>query len=266
MKRSDLVLSVRGGLAATLIALAAAGVAAEAAAARFLVAPTPRDALAVSILFLPEDDAALDAPLADGRRRIVVTGTYTGAEEPPRPVGFAIRGGRVTNPYPGGPDGLLLVDARGTASLHDVSDVFHDGRRFNLRRDPEAHAAFLARAEAEGLSAIQTHLLIKDGALDLREVPGARRCRRRLLFETASGDIGVFDTVDPMTLYEAAVALRAAAAPRMALNLDMGSYDYCEWREAERVTPCGLLRRGDIGILTNVIAIEAPAAAAETAQ
>lgn len=221
---------------------------------RFLLPPTPSADLEVQVVFLPEGRDAIDAPLPDGAERLVITGTYTSAERP-EPVGFVLRRGRSTNSYAGGPDGLLLIDAAGRASIHDISRVAVGGGVFNLRDRAET-TPFLALAETAELTAVQTHLLINDGALDLRDVSGQPRFRRRLLFETDDGRIGVFDTgAQAMTLYEAAVALRDAINPRMALNLDMGTFDFCERRTSDGSELCGLLRREGIEKLTNLIVI-----------
>jgi len=58
-------------------------------------------------------------------------------------------------------------------------------------RDRAQRRAFVARAKQLGLSAIQSHLLITDGALDVRNVSGAPRFRRRILFSYADGSYGI---------------------------------------------------------------------------
>ena len=222
--------------------------------AGFLVPATPRADLDVRIVFLPERRDALETPPPEGAERLSITGTYTSAEQP-IPVGFVLRDGLATTRQPGGPDGLLLIDADGRASIHDISRVAWSGAVYNLR-DSGENAPFLEIAAAQRLTAIQTHLLINDGALDLRDIAGAPRFRRRLLFETQDGELGVYDTgARMMTLYDAAVALQEAAWPRMALNLDMGTFDFCERLSANGVERCGYLRRSGLDKLTNVITI-----------
>ena len=239
---------------ATALAAAASPLSAPAAEKGMLVPPTPKEQASARLIFLPQEQSALDAPLRDGEWRILVTGAYSSGDRF-APEGFVLHRGDARLARLQGWDGLLLIDGDGRASLHDVSDVRHDGRRWNLR-DREARRAFLEQARREGLSAVQSHLLINDGALDVKNAPGAPRFRRRLLFETRDGRIGVYDSSPRMmTLYEAAAALKEGVDPRFALNLDMGNYDFCETQSPEGSKLCGLLNRAGIGKLTNVLAI-----------
>lgn len=217
------------------------------------------------IAFLPENEALqnallddlLDAPTPSDGRRLIVTGAYSSGDRF-GPEGFVLSDGAPTHPWPQGWDGLLLVGADGAAGVHLVTAVELEGRRYNLR-DRADRGPFLARAEALGLSAIQSHLLIRDGALDLRPVEDAPSFRRRMLFQMADGRLGVYDTSPrPVTLYEGAAQLLDAIGPKMALNLDMGAYDFCERATPEGVERCGLLRRGQLDRLTNLIVLTTP--------
>ncbi|MCI4665598.1 MAG: hypothetical protein MRY74_12835 [Neomegalonema sp.] len=220
--------------------------------AKSILAIEPKAGVAETrLLFLPEDRARLDAPVAPGEIRITVTGAYTSAEAP-RPEGFTIRAGNPTRPWPQGWDGLLVIDAKGRASIHDVSQVKLGEKSFNLRAKPE-RKAFVDLATRGGFSVIQSHLLIREGVLDLKKVDGAPVARRRLLFQTTDGRIGIFDsTPKVMTLYEAARSLQEMTSPAMALNLDTGTYDFCEIRTVKKVRPCGLLGRSRVEALTNL--------------
>ncbi len=223
-----------------------------------LLTPTARDAISAEILFLPEDTAGLDAAPSDDSQRLTITGAYSSGDRF-APEGFVIRNGDATHPWPQGWDGLLLIDGEGRLSLHDVSSVRVDNQVFNLRKK-NRREPFLDLAAQQGFTAVQSHLLINEGALDLEPVEGARKFRRRLLFEMPDGRIGIWDTSPRMvTLYEAAAELNEAEAPRFALNLDMGAYDFCEKRtgaaEPER---CGILTRSGLSKLTNLLTLTAP--------
>lgn len=192
----------------------------------------------VSLIVVPDD-----MPLGDSRG-ITVTGAYTGTE--PRasgaasPVGFFIRDGQVINRNGARMDGVLIVDDKGARIT----------RRDAIGIDSaEGRAAMAEQAHTDGTSMLQSHLLISDGELDIREVDNAPRFTRRILFETEGG-LGIWQSAQPLTLYAAAVAVEEACAPRMALNLDMGSYDYC----VSDGRYCGLLR--DTGRLSNLIRLE----------
>jgi hypothetical protein len=52
---------------------------------------------------------------------------------------------------------------------------------------------------------------------------------------------------------DAASQLADALAPRMALNLDMGSYNYCQRLEAGVESNCGSLDRRETGKLSNLL-------------
>jgi len=184
-----------------------------------------------------------DLPLSDSRG-ITVTGAYTGTETrengAPAPVGFFLRDGEIINRNGGPMDGVFLID--------------EDGARIT-RRDvlgidsAEGRVEMSQRAQAESISLLQSHLLISDGELDLREVEDAPRFTRRILIQTEDG-IGIWQSAQPLTLYAAAVAVETACAPTMALNLDMGSYDYC----VSDGRYCGIRR--DTDRLSNLLRLE----------
>ncbi|WP_316014940.1 hypothetical protein [Roseobacter sp. HKCCA0434] len=191
-----------------------------------------------SILVLPDDQ-----PLSD-TAGITVTGAYTGTEQREGgghlPVGFLLRDGEVINRNGARMDGVLLVEeGRATITRRDEIGIDSAGGRSEMA----------ARAAEEGLSLLQSHLLIDEGELDLRAVDGAPRFTRRVLFETEEG-LGLWQSAQPLTLHAAAVALQRACAPDMALNLDMGSYDYC----VSDGRYCGLLRETER--LSNLIRLE----------
>lgn len=228
-------------------------------AALFRLAPVDAEAVIAAIHFLPSDlDAALAAadPDADaGAQRLVVTGAYTRADKF-EPGGLVIRQGEATTRFPQAWDGVLLVSQSGKLSLHNKRAVRWAGRDYDLETDAE-RVAFLDQAEAARLSALQSHLLISEGALDLRKIAGAPRFVRRLLFDTFDGRIGVYESDRPLTLYEAAAELQQIATPRMALNLDMGAYNFCETQRAGDAERCGVVSRAGLDRLTNLISLQA---------
>ncbi len=253
---------LRAGLLCGASVLAAA-LSAEAAAQGVIAIEDAPGAATARLIFLPEDLGRLDAPAAQGETRYIVTGAYSSGEAY-RPEGFTIRAGDPTRPYPQGWDGLLVIEGDGEASIHDVSRVRVAGRMFNLR-DAKSRDEFVALAAAEGFSVVQSHLLIRDGALDIREIDGAPIARRRVLFQTEDGRIGIFDSApELMTLYDAARAVEAATAAEMAFNLDMGTYDYCEVRTADGSERCGVVGRGQVeGRLTNLLELSIGASSRE---
>lgn len=207
----------------------------------------------VRLILSPEEIGALDDPPANS---LTVTGAYTATDAraggAPKPVGLFIHEGRTISLELGRMDGLLIVERDGTPRIALLADLTLDGRRHDLA-DLAGRREFAAAME--GRSAMQSHLLIRDGSIDARPVEGAPRARRRLLFQRADGAIGVWDSGSrAMTLHEAAAALMEAHQPAMALNLDMGSYNYCLRVDAEgRAVNCGVRGREGAEQLSNLL-------------
>lgn len=205
---------------------------------------------------LPDDPPTLPGEGSPGRW-LAVTGAYTGkdarADGAPNPVGLFIDGGRLIQPNLARMDGVLVVGALSRSlALHHRERVRLGGKRFDLSKIEERRAFTDAAADA-GISVIQSHLLIVDGRPDVRPTSNAPMFVRRLLFTDRDG-YGVWESPRAMTLFEATRALEAAQGPDMALNLDMGSYDYC-WMLADgALSSCGFLGRDDTGRLSNLLA------------
>lgn len=211
-----------------------------------------RTPLAASALLLP--DEPLPATADPGLW--VVTGVYTGtdrrAEGGPNPVGLFIHAGQVVNRNLARMDGILLLGPDpGSLALHHSEAVPWGGRLYDLT-DPDARAAFAGAARKGGASVLQSHLLIIERTLDVRPRDDAPRFVRRILFTDADG-FGLWQSRWPQTLHHAAQQLALDLAPRMALNLDMGSFDYCWQITGARYTRCGFLARTDTEKLSNLL-------------
>lgn len=197
------------------------------------------DANPRATLFVVPDDL----PLSDSKG-ITVTGAYTGTELRQgggnAPVGFFLQDGEVINRNGGPMDGVLLIDG----------DNVRITRRDVIGIDSaQGRLALAERAKQDHISMLQSHLLISDGELDIHEIEDAPRFTRRVLIQTEDG-LGIWQSAQPLTLYSAAVAVQSACAPTMALNLDMGSYDYC----VSDGRYCGLRR--DTERLSNLLRLE----------
>jgi hypothetical protein len=208
------------------------------------------------LLLLPED-LPLPAPPAEGLR-LVVTGAYTGAdkreEEKPNPVGLFLREGEVVNRNLARMDGILVLDpTTGQPELHHRARVELGGRRYDLRELDQRHA-FIDIASAQGLSVMQSHLLIAGGEIDVAPQEGAPVYVRRMLFSDAEG-FGVWQTPGAMTLHDATQAAAEALAPDMLMNLDMGSYDFCRRAKAGAETDCGTLAPEGAAKLSNLLVL-----------
>ena len=114
---------------------------------------------------------------------------------------------------------------------------------------------FFRQARARGVSLLQSHLLVIHGRVDTQPVEGAPRHRRRIFFTDADG-FGIWQSRSALTLDEAARAIAGDLAPAMALNLDMGSFDFCLLTHADgRHEPCGTLRREALDRLSNLLVL-----------
>ena len=207
----------------------------------------------MELRLLPEE---FPLPETGAGSRLAVTGAYTGTkprgEGLPNPVGLFVDGGAVINRNLGRMDGVLLVDpASGQPELHHRERLPFGGRVYDLTT-LDQRRTFLAEAVARGLSVMQSHLLIVDGQVDVRPQQDAPVFARRMLFTDDEG-FGLYQTRRPKTLHDAATQLGEVLAPWMALNLDMGSYDYCQRAEGGAESSCGRLDREDTGKLSNLL-------------
>lgn len=210
----------------------------------------------LDLLVLPEDLPLPPAP-ADGLR-LVVTGAYTGTDmrgdEKPNPVGLFLRRGEVINRNLGRMDGILIVNPEdGKPAFQHKAHVSLAGRGYDLR-ELEQRRAFIRAAAERGLSVLQSHLVIAGGKSDVQPLEGAPLHVRRFLFADADG-FGVWQTSAAMTLYDATRAISDALAPNMAMNLDMGSYDFCRRAEAGAETGCGAVPPEGAAKLSNLLVL-----------
>jgi hypothetical protein len=197
-------------------------------------------------------------PPPDTGQRLIVTGAYTGTEPRgeglPNPVGLFVDGGAVINPNLGRMDGVLIINpATGRPKLHHRERLTFAGREYDLTTLDQRHA-FLDAASGQGVSVLQSHLLIVDGRVDVQPQEIAPTFNRRILFTDDAG-YGIYQTPGSRTLYDAATQLAEALAPGMALNLDMGSYDYCQHVRDGEVSACGMLGRDDTAKLSNLLVL-----------
>lgn len=201
----------------------------------------------VEILLLPEDAGLTPKDALD------VTGGYTATDKrengKPKPVGLFVRGGLVVSREYVRADGVLLIDADGAPRLLHRRRADIAGQSFDLD-DTDQRTRFLDAVAEAGGSLLQSHLLIVDGAVDAHPQDGAPRFWRRIFFQMKSGEYGLWDTSPrALTLAEAAEELAEEIGPSMAINLDMGSYDFCRMGAKS----CGLLSYAETGKLSNIL-------------
>lgn len=208
---------------------------------------------AAELLLLPEEADALSAT-PEGES-LAVTGGYTGPDTRagghPNPVGLFVDNGRIVSPNLARMDGILVIDRDGEPRIHASTRVpLRDG--VADLTDPDQRLDFADWASENDRSILQSHLLIVDGRLDVRPQLDAPKARRRLLFTDRHG-WGVYQTIEAVTLFDAGFELLQRYRPTMAINLDMGSFDYCVATGAEGPTVCGILDPGQTSKLSNVL-------------
>ncbi|GHA61219.1 hypothetical protein GCM10008927_28330 [Amylibacter ulvae] len=174
----------------------------------------------VSIHVVPDDGNIWDRRPTP---KLAVTGTYSSADRFGI-EGLAIRNGNIISRRYKSWDGILLIN-RGKPHIFNSTSVRLSGRKFNLKNST-SRDAFIALAKRKSIDLIQSHLLINNGRIDVRDQPNQPKFKRRLLVQTDAG-FGVYETDRPKTLFETARDMAALFDPQMALNLDMGAYDYC---------------------------------------
>jgi hypothetical protein len=133
-----------------------------------------------------------------------------------------------------------VIDANGVPSIFHASDVIFSNARFNLK-EKLSRDEFIKMALEDGLTVIQSHLLISKGELDLEDISGAPQFKRRLLVTFPDGNFAVWETRGSDTLYGAAEKVDEELKPEMALNLDMGAYDFCQLGPIDVQIDCGSL-------------------------
>ena len=204
-----------------------------------------------SSLLLPEDGPVPQA----GVERLVVTGGYTGKDRRqdalPNPVGMFIHKGEVINPNLARMDGIAVLTTDGRLSIQHRDRLRFQGHRYDLGNLDE-RKAFQKAAVASGASVFQSHLLIVDETLDIRPREDAPLAVRRLLFTDNHG-FGIYQTDGRRSLHDSALDVSTAVVPDMALNLDMGSFDYCLLTREGVEQNCGVLGRENTQKLSNLL-------------
>ena len=211
------------------------------------------------LLLLPEEGDAVAVP-APGDT-LVVGGTYTGTDLRdgglPNPVGLFVDEGEVVSPHLARMDGILVIGEDGQPRIHHASRVPSRGDTADLT-DADQRLDFAASAAEQGRSVMQSHLLITDGKVDVRRQMDAPKARRRLLF-SGPGGWGIYQTQQAVTLFDATWELQQRFRPDMALNLDMGSYDYCVLTRGGVASICGVLGATQTQKLSNLLRFQRPA-------
>jgi hypothetical protein len=173
----------------------------------------------VRLRILPDED------VQDNAHILTVAGTYSSGDRFGI-EGLVIKAGKMVSSRYQNWDGVLVIDTSGIPRLFHAKNVKLDAQLFDLKHKI-SRMKFVELAKEAGVTVMQSHLLISNGTLDLKDVEDAPKFKRRLLVTFADGSFGIWETMKPETLYAAAYQVQKELNPKMALNLDMGAYDYC---------------------------------------
>ncbi len=198
---------------------------------------------------LPDGDQANDHHI------LTVAGTYSSGDRFGI-EGLVIQNGKTVSRRYQNWDGVLIIDQNAKPHLFHARAVVLGVEIFNLKEKPRRDG-FIAKAKDMGVTVLQSHLLVTNGTLDLKDVEGAPKFKRRMLVTFEDGSFGIWETTQSETLYEAARQVQEDLNPHMALNLDMGAYDYCRSGPKGAESDCGgLLVSADK--LTNLLEFAKP--------
>lgn len=173
----------------------------------------------------------------DDRHLLTVAGTYSSGDRFGI-EGLVIQAGKIVSRRYQKWDGVLIIDQSGAPHLYNAKNVVLGGDEFDLK-NKSRRDVFIAKAKESGVTVLQSHLLISDGILDLNDVEDAPSFKRRMLVSYKDGSFAVWETDQSETLYDAAHQVKEALDPSMALNLDMGAYDYCRTGPMGTESDCG---------------------------
>ncbi len=180
-----------------------------------------------------------DEMQANSHHMLTVAGTYSSADRF-GVEGLVIKDGQIVSRRYQNWDGVLIINKKGMPNLFHARDVALGGENYNLK-EKSLRDGFVAKAKRMGVAVLQSHLLINDSRLDLEDVADAPKFKRRMLVTMNDGSFGIWESTQAETLYDAAHQVQQELNPKMALNLDMGAYDYCVSGPAGAQKDCGRL-------------------------
>lgn len=187
-------------------------------------------------------------------KRLAFTGTYTSPFK--MPVGLAINKGEVVNPALQKWDGLLIIDREGKMYIDNASSLAYNFKNYAIKNKYNDYLTFLKMAQKEQFSVIQSHLLIDDGKVLIEDTENQKKFRRRIVFQTADNGIHIYDSkVEELTFYEAATRIKDKFKATRAINLDMGTYNYCKFF-ADNVATADLSHLDKGVVLSNLITVD----------
>lgn len=185
--------------------------------------------------------------------RLVLSGTYTSPLG--MPVGLNVLRGEVINPAIQKFDGLILLDREGQISLTHIDHLEYNLKPYRIRSSFSDYKSFLQKASKDRLSVLQSHLILNHGNILIQDNANGRKMRRRVLFATSDGGIHIYDSFEKdHSLFDAAKFVKDTYAAQIAINLDMGDFNFCTLNTPERFKNYSQLKAGTV--LSNFLIID----------
>lgn len=191
--------------------------------------------------------------LKGSENRLVLSAIYTSPLA--MPVGLNLRNGEVINPAIQKFDGLILIDKDGQISLTHIDHLVYNLKPYHIRTSFEDYKSFLRKARKERLSVLQSHLILNNGDILIQDNAKGRKMRRRILFATSDGGIHIYDSFEKNhSLYDAAKYVKDNYVAQVAINLDMGDFNFCTLNTPERFKNYSQLKPGTV--ISNLLIID----------
>ncbi|MEO0896735.1 MAG: hypothetical protein AAFY71_10080 [Bacteroidota bacterium] len=173
---------------------------------------------------LPVQRISSALPLQQSDHRLIMTATYTSPYG--MPTGLCISGGKVINPFLQKWDGMILIQ-NGKIRLAHIDQLPLPFSQIDIKRDYNHYKAFLEMATTSQMTVLQSHLLVDRGKVAVGGNSSARKMRRRVIFQTKDQGLHIYDSMDDLlSLKECAEILVNQYKANVAINLDMGGYNF----------------------------------------
>jgi hypothetical protein len=182
--------------------------------------------------------------------KLVITGAYTSSYK--RPVGLFTINGEIINPAIRDWSGLVII-SNGKVYIENAKNIVLNFRRLNIVDSLDDLRVFIDWVEDNKASVFQSHLVVNN-SLPKASSKNAK-FRRRMIYEDINNDIFIYDSYEKeLTLFDAANFLIKEHNAIKAVNLDMGTYNYCNRKLKNGIENCGYLK--DTTILSNVLRLK----------
>jgi len=163
----------------------------------------------------------------ESKNRIILTGTYTSPFA--IPTGLCIINGEIINPALQKWNGLLILNKDRQLNIYSADDLTVDFKDLKIKTNYNDYIDFVEKLKQDKLSVIQSHLILYKGNVLIENNPQEKKFRRRIIFQTADNSIHIYDSFDKeVTLFDIATSLHADFKAVSAINLDMGTYNFCK--------------------------------------